>query len=277
MRWLVCGILCCALANDASAQWYGGYAPPPPPSYYYVPYANPNVVMYSPPLPPPPVVVTTPSRPITYMIGFKNSVVDLAESYWVTGDTLSYITPDHRRRTVPLDTVDLALSTNLNSEQNVAFYVPVGRGPGPLRVRLEGQLAAVLDTRTSPRGLIVNISDVLFDFNQYTLTPGAREKLAKIAGILLAYTGLCPRLEGYTDDIGDDAYNLRLSKMRAEAVRDYLVSQGVPPASLTAVGLGRAAPVASNSTAAGRQQNRRVEMVIPGDLTGNVITLAPPD
>ncbi len=137
-----------------------------------------------------------------------------------------------------------------------------------LRERLRQQLNLILETRETARGLIVNISDVLFDFNKYTLKPGAREKMAKVAGILLAYPGLKIQAEGYTDSIGSDQYNLKLSEQRANSVRDYLVAQSVPAASITAVGLGEANPVASNDTAAGRQRNRRVELVVSGEPIG---------
>jgi outer membrane protein OmpA-like peptidoglycan-associated protein len=137
-----------------------------------------------------------------------------------------------------------------------------------LRERLRQQFNAILETRESARGLIVNISDVLFDFNKYTLKPGAREKLAKVSGILLAYPGLKIQLEGHTDSIGTDEYNLKLSQQRAEAVSEYLVSQGVPAAGLSAAGLGKSSPVASNATDSGRQQNRRVEMVVSGEPIG---------
>ena len=130
------------------------------------------------------------------------------------------------------------------------------------------QFNAILETRETARGLIVNINDVLFDFNKYALKPGAREKLAKVAGILLAYPGLKVQLEGHTDSIGSDEYNQRLSEERAGAVRDYLLSQGVPMTDLTAVGFGKANPVASNDTVARRQQNRRVEMVVSGEPIG---------
>ena len=139
-----------------------------------------------------------------------------------------------------------------------------------LRERLRLQLNTILETRESARGLIVNINDVLFDFNKYTLKPGAREKLAKVAGILLAYPGLKVQLEGHTDSVGTDEYNLKLSDQRAGAVREYLLSQSVPMTNLTAVGFGKASPVASNDTAAGRQQNRRVEMVVSGEPIGVV-------
>jgi outer membrane protein OmpA-like peptidoglycan-associated protein len=137
-----------------------------------------------------------------------------------------------------------------------------------LRERLRQQLNAVLETQETARGLIVNISDVLFDFNKYTLKPGAREKMAKVSGILLAYPGLKIQLEGYTDSIGSDEYNIRLSAQRANAVRDYLLGQGVPTPTVTAIGLGKADPVASNATEGGRQRNRRVEMVVSGEPIG---------
>ena len=137
-----------------------------------------------------------------------------------------------------------------------------------LRERLKQQFAAILETRETARGLIVNISDVLFDFNKYTLKPGAREKLAKVSGILLAYPGLKIQLEGHTDSIGTDEYNMTLSQQRANAVQEYLQQQGVASGNLTAVGFGKANPVATNDTDAGRQQNRRVEMVVSGEPIG---------
>lgn len=137
-----------------------------------------------------------------------------------------------------------------------------------LRERLRNQLNMILETQETARGLIVNISDVLFDFNKYTLKPGAREKLAKVSGILLAYPGLKIELEGHTDSIGSDEYNQKLSEQRAGAVRDYVVGQGVPGNTVTAVGMGKNNPVASNDTGAGRQRNRRVDMVVSGEPIG---------
>ena len=143
-----------------------------------------------------------------------------------------------------------------------------------LRERLRNQLNMILETRETQRGLIVNINDVLFDFNKYTLKPGAREKLAKVAGILLAYPGLKVQLEGHTDAIGTDEYNQKLSEQRADSVRVYMVAQGVPGDTVTAIGLGKSGPVATNDTAAGRQQNRRVDMVVSGQPIG--IDMTPP-
>lgn len=137
-----------------------------------------------------------------------------------------------------------------------------------MRERLKQQLNQVLQTRETARGLIVNMSDVLFDFNKYTLKPAAREKLAKVSGILLAYPDLKMQVEGYTDNIGSDEYNQKLSEQRANAVRDYLVSQGVKDANITAQGFGKTHPIADNSTSSGRAQNRRVELVVSGQSIG---------
>ena len=137
-----------------------------------------------------------------------------------------------------------------------------------MRERLKDQLNQVLQTKESARGLIVNMSDVLFDFNKYTLKPEAREKLAKVSGILLAYPGLKLQVEGYTDNIGSDQYNQKLSEQRADGVRDYLVSQSVKDGNITAAGYGKSSPIADNSTNAGRAQNRRVQMVVSGDAIG---------
>jgi len=114
----------------------------------------------------------------------------------------------------------------------------------------------------------VNMSDVLFDTGSYTLKPGAREKLAKISGILLAYPALKVEVEGHTDSVGSDDFNQRLSEQRAESVREYLVDQQVPADAVTAFGFGKTKPVATNDTAEGRQQNRRVELVVNGDAIG---------
>jgi outer membrane protein OmpA-like peptidoglycan-associated protein len=137
-----------------------------------------------------------------------------------------------------------------------------------LRQRLLSQLNLILQTRDTARGLIVNMSDVLFDFGSYTLRPAAREKLAKVAGIFLAYPGLTLQVEGHTDSVGSDEMNQRLSEMRAGAVRDYLVEQGVSAATITSRGFGKTRPVATNDTAQGRAQNRRVELVVSGEAIG---------
>ncbi len=140
-----------------------------------------------------------------------------------------------------------------------------------MRQKLLIQLNSILETKDSARGLIVNMSDVLFDFGKATLKPGTRETLAKVAGILLAYPSLRLQIEGHTDSIGSDAFNQTLSEKRAFAVRDYLVGAAISGNSLTAVGYGKANPVASNDTDAGRQQNRRVEMVVSGEIIGTPV------
>ena len=137
-----------------------------------------------------------------------------------------------------------------------------------MREQLKNQLNQVLQTRETARGLIVNMSDVLFDFNKYTLKPEAREKLAKVSGILAAYPNLKLQVEGYTDNIGSDEYNQKLSEERADSVRDYLVKENVPDSNVTAQGYGKTHPVADNSTNSGRAQNRRVELVVSGNAIG---------
>jgi outer membrane protein OmpA-like peptidoglycan-associated protein len=138
-----------------------------------------------------------------------------------------------------------------------------------LRAQLLSQLNSILQTRDSARGLIVNMSDVLFDTGSYTLKPGAREKLAKISGIVLAHPGLNLQIEGHTDSVGSDEFNQQLSERRADSVRDFLAEQGVPGSAISARGFGKTQPVAGNDTPEGRQRNRRVELVVNGDAIGN--------
>jgi outer membrane protein OmpA-like peptidoglycan-associated protein len=123
-------------------------------------------------------------------------------------------------------------------------------------------------TRETARGLIVNMSDVLFDSGKYSLKVGAREKLAKVSGIILAHPGLKVEIEGHTDSVGSDEFNQHLSEKRANSVRDYLVAHGLPTDSIAARGLGKTAPLTTNDTPTGRQQNRRVEMVVSGEPFG---------
>jgi outer membrane protein OmpA-like peptidoglycan-associated protein len=137
-----------------------------------------------------------------------------------------------------------------------------------LRARLLQQLNQVLATRDSARGLIANMSDVLFRSGSFELASGARERLAKVSGIILAYPSLHVAVEGHTDGIGTDEYNQNLSERRAESVRDYFVQQGIPTGSIVARGFGKTEPIASNDTPEGRQQNRRVELILSGDAIG---------
>ena len=145
-----------------------------------------------------------------------------------------------------------------------------------LRAQLLMQFNAILQTRDTARGLIVNMSDVLFDTGKFTLRPEAREKLAKVAGIVSGHPGLRLDVEGHTDSVGSDEYNQTLSEHRAGSVRDYLTQQGMAPGSVTAKGFGKTQPVASNDTASGRQQNRRVELVISGEVIGESISVIVP-
>jgi len=140
----------------------------------------------------------------------------------------------------------------------------VEREKAALRGRLQQELSTVLETRDSARGLIMNMSDVLFEFGKYALKPEAREKLAKVSGILLSFPELTLEVDGYTDNVGGDEFNQKLSGERADAVRDYLTSQGVSPNSIVTKGFGKDNPVASNDTSEGRQENRRVELVVSG-------------
>src|SRR5437879_10570665 len=138
-----------------------------------------------------------------------------------------------------------------------------------LRAQLLSQLNSILQTRDSARGLIVNMSDVLFDTGSYTLRAGAREKLAKISGIVLAHPGLNLQVEGHTDSVGSDEFNQQLSERRAGSVRDFLVQQGVREAAVSSRGFGKTQPVATNDTPEGRQRNRRVELVVNGEAIGS--------
>ena len=158
-----------------------------------------------------------------------------------------------------------------NDAQRASAQAELGRAAAEkteLRAQLLSQFNAVLQTRDTARGLIVNMSDVLFDTAKFSLRPLAREKLAKVAGIVSGHPGLKLDVEGHTDSVGGDDYNQKLSEQRGGAVRDYLVEQGMAGSSVTAKGLGKGEPVASNDTAKGRQQNRRVEIVISGDVIG---------
>jgi outer membrane protein OmpA-like peptidoglycan-associated protein len=161
-----------------------------------------------------------------------------------------------------------ALKDQAAAEQSRQAEARAEQEKAELRAKLVQQLNLILETRESARGLIVNISDVLFDTGQYTLKPAAREKLAKVSGIVLAHPGLRLEVEGHTDSVGSDELNQQLSEKRAATVRDYLVQQGIGINAVSARGFGKTMPVASNDTAAGRQQNRRVEMIVAGDVIG---------
>jgi outer membrane protein OmpA-like peptidoglycan-associated protein len=161
--------------------------------------------------------------------------------------------------------------SRLAAQQAQASAQQAETDKGAMRTRLSEQLNSILQTRDSARGLIVSMSDVLFDTGKYSLKPGAREKLAKVAGILLAYPGLNIEVGGYTDNVGSDQMNQTLSENRAGSVRDYLVKEGVLTNSVSARGFGNTLPVASNDESAGRQQNRRVELLVSGEAIGSAV------
>jgi outer membrane protein OmpA-like peptidoglycan-associated protein len=183
---------------------------------------------------------------------------DLANSQAASANALSAAQADAER-------------SRLAAQQAQASAQQADADKAAMRVRLSEQLNKILQTRDSARGLIVSMSDVLFDTGKYSLKPGAREKLAKVAGILLAYPGLNIEVGGYTDNVGGDQMNQKLSENRAASVRDYLVQQGVTTNSVTARGFGNTLAVASNDSAAGRQQNRRVELLVSGEAIGNPV------
>lgn len=141
-----------------------------------------------------------------------------------------------------------------------------------LRAQLLQQLNALLQTTDSPRGLVVNMGDVLFDFGKYNLKPDTKITLAKLAGIIQSHPGLHLAIEGHTDNIGSDEANMKLSQQRGDTVREFLVQQGLAADAVTAVGLGKAEPVADNTTNEGRQKNRRVEIIVSGEVIGTKIS-----
>ncbi|HLI76514.1 MAG TPA: OmpA family protein [Acidobacteriaceae bacterium] len=144
-----------------------------------------------------------------------------------------------------------------------------------LRAKLLAQLNAILQTTETPRGLVVNLNDVLFDTGKYTLKPNTQVSLAKVATILELYQGIKVQVEGYTDSTGSPQVNQKLSENRADAVKDFMVNNGVPPDNITAQGYGATDFVADNKTAAGRQQNRRVELIVSGNGIGVQTTAGP--
>jgi len=157
------------------------------------------------------------------------------------------------------------LAAEAQAQRAQADAAQADRDRAALRDQLRQQLNTILETRESARGLIVNLSDVLFDTGSANLKTGTREKLAKVAGILLSHPGLKIQVEGHTDSVGEAGYNQHLSENRAGSVRTYLVDQGIAHDAVGTTGFGETNPVASNTTAEGRQQNRRVELIVSGD------------
>jgi outer membrane protein OmpA-like peptidoglycan-associated protein len=157
------------------------------------------------------------------------------------------------------------LAAEAQAQRAQADAAQADRDRAALRDQLRQQLNTILETRESARGLIVNLSDVLFDTGSANLKTGTREKLAKVAGILLSHPGLKIQVEGHTDSVGEAGYNQHLSENRAGSVRTYLVDQGIAHDAVGTTGFGETNPVASNTTAEGRQQNRRVELIVSGE------------
>jgi len=119
-----------------------------------------------------------------------------------------------------------------------------------------------LQARPTDRGLVLTLGDVLFATGRADLKPGAANNLDQLVSFLAKYPARTIEIEGHTDSVGSDDYNLGLSQRRADAVRSHLVRQGVASGRITTMGAGKGSPVASNDTATGRQQNRRVEVII---------------
>jgi len=140
-----------------------------------------------------------------------------------------------------------------------------------LRARLLEHFNRVLPTTDTPRGLVVDMGDVLFDTGKSDLRTEGREDLAKLSGIVLNYPSLRLTIEGHTDNTGNAEINQTLSEQRANAVRNYLVNQGLAAGSVSTQGLGMNNPVADNGTAEGRQKNRRVEIIVSGEVIGTPI------
>lgn len=157
------------------------------------------------------------------------------------------------------------------AERSAAAAAQAEREKQLLRAHLLAQLDSVLQTVDTPRGLVVTMADVLFASGRYDLSQDACLKLARLSGIILEHPGLKLRIEGYTDSIGGRAFNLTLSSQRADAVRTFLVEQGLRAEDVASVGMGEAEPVADNNTAAGRQENRRVEIIVSGEAIGTTI------
>jgi outer membrane protein OmpA-like peptidoglycan-associated protein len=161
-----------------------------------------------------------------------------------------------------------AREAQLQTEQARAETERARKAAEQLRAQLLEQFNRIMETRDSARGLVVTMADVLFDTGKYDLRPPTREALARLSGIALAHPGLRFEVEGHTDSTGSDELNQTLSEQRADTVRGYLVQQGLSADSVTARGFGKTAPVADNGTAAGRQKNRRVELIVSGEIIG---------
>lgn len=153
-----------------------------------------------------------------------------------------------------------------------ARAVPLEPSPHERQQRAEllSRMNSMLSTQDTPRGLVATVPDPLFDSRSNMLHPGAPERIAQLAKIIASHRGLSISVEGYTDDRGNPTEDRELSDRRAQVVRDALVAGGVNPRSIRATGVGNQRPVASNATASGRAENRRVEIVVSGPTIGQM-------
>jgi outer membrane protein OmpA-like peptidoglycan-associated protein len=202
-----------------------------------------------------------------------NARAEAADARSATAQAKSDMADSQASSALALSTANAdAEQSRLTANQALAGAQQAETDKAAMRIRLSEQLNSILQTRDSARGLIVSMSDVLFDTGKYSLKPGAREKLAKVAGILLAYPSLNIEVGGYTDNVGSDDMNQTLSENRAGSVREYLVQEGVLTGAVSARGFGNSLPVATNDNSSGRQQNRRVELVVSGEAIGGPVT-----
>jgi outer membrane protein OmpA-like peptidoglycan-associated protein len=202
-----------------------------------------------------------------------NARAEAADARSATAQAKSDMADSQASSALALSTANAdAEQSRLTANQALAGAQQAETDKAAMRTRLSEQLNSILQTRDSARGLIVSMSDVLFDTGKYSLKPGAREKLAKVAGILLAYPSLNIEVGGYTDNVGSDDMNQTLSENRAGSVREYLVQEGVLTRAVSARGFGNSLPVATNDNSSGRQQNRRVELVVSGEAIGGPVT-----
>ena len=130
--------------------------------------------------------------------------------------------------------------------------------------QLRGLIVEITNIRETQRGLVISLSDILFDVDRASLKPGAEANISRISAVLNQYPDYGISVEGHTDATGSESYNQTLSERRAAAVRQALVAGGVDSTRITSVGYGKSQPIASNDTPAGRQQNRRVEVIVLG-------------
>lgn len=170
-----------------------------------------------------------------------------------------------RQREAELRAQQTAVAAQLNAERRVQQAenrAENAEAAANQRVQELQQQLADMKPKNTDRGLVLTLGDVLFDSGKATLKPGAVPKVDRLATYLKRAPENSVTIEGHTDNVGSDEYNQELSQRRADAVREALISRGVDEDHIQAVGKGKGFPVASNNSPGGRQQNRRVEVVI---------------